>query len=386
MNCGNCNAPLIPGNPVCPNCGATNDLSSPQAVSNEALVDLDEEEVVQVDANIAPPTLDVNSENLTENVRDLDAGDDSSTYDPSYDENADKNHEIHEDIDGDGKLEYSSNDSVNIAIPSVSKPVQVEDMPTDGTAPDVTLNGPTLGSVEPENVKQFKIGGKTIKLKMGKKRNVPQVILIGGVVVFFVIGIMVGSTVFKQNVCINNAKKNITNTDDVHFVADGKNNVTKAGNFTFKIPEAYTYDKLNGGVLIYDAKATWRIFIKAGVGSYENMANAKISIEESIKTENGNVGTIKETKINDKNHLLVETHKNQVNRLVAFVDAGNDHVFFIEIVDADNNFNYDLLNVADDIIKNTEFNQKTNYIETVTINDIIDISVNAAEAHRSLGN
>ena len=194
---------------------------------------------------------------------------------------------------------------------------------------------------------------------------------------------MVGSTVFKQNVCIS-GRPNLTNTDDVHFVADGKNNTTKAGSFTYKIPEDYIFDKTDNGVLIYDKGGTWRIFIKDADGSYDNMASAKVSIEESIKTEGINVVSIKESKINDTNHLLIEASKNLINRLIAFIDAGNDHVFYIEIVNLDNNFNYELLNIADDIAKNAVFDQKTNYIENMPVNDITDISVTAAEAHKSL--
>lgn len=386
MNCGNCNAPLIPGNPVCPNCGTTNDLSSIQPINDEAMIDLDEDETAQVTADMAPPTLDVNSEDLTQNVRDLGSGDNSSTYDPNYDENENKGHEVHEDLDGDGIPEYSTNDSVNIAIPSVTKPVDVIEMPNDGSAPSVDLNMPTLGNIESDSVKQFKIGGKTIKIKMGKKRNVPQVILIGGVVIFFIIGIMVGSTVFKQNVCVSGGNKKITNTEDLHFVADGQNNITKAGKYTFKIPTEYKYDKLDSGVIIYDTKGTWRIYIKASPGSYDNMASAKVSIEESLKTESINVVSIKESKIGDKNHLIIETSKNLVNRLMAFVNAGNDHVFYIEIVNVDNNFNYDILEVADDIINNVEFDQKESYVETIPTNDITDMAVNAAEAYKSLNN
>lgn len=384
MNCSKCSTPLLPGNPVCPKCGANNDINETPIEDTESMIDLDEEEETkQVAADIAPPTLDVNSENLIQNVKDLGSGDNEATYDPSFDENSKKNHEIAEDLDGDGTPEYSSNDSVNIDIPSVTKPVDIAPMPTDGTAPSVNVSGPTLGAVG-SDVKAFKIGGKTIKIKMGKKHNVPQVILIGGVIIFFIIGVMVGSTLFKQNVCIGSANKKNTNTEDVHFVADGENNVTKAGKYSFKIPKDYMYDKIESGVSVYDDKGTWRIYIKAVPGSYDNIASAKVSIEESLKTDSINIVSIKETRLNEKNHLLIECSKNLVNRLVAFVNAGNDYVFFIEIIDVDNNFNYEILNVADDLISNVEFDQKETYIENIPIYDFTDMVVSAAEANKSL--
>ena len=110
----------------------------------------------------------------------------------------------------------------------------------------------------------------------------PLPFVIIGVVVFLIIGIVIGSTLLgTQTYTAGSYNRSKINANELPRVADGKNNTTKAGAFTFKIPKDYYYDRINGGIAIYDNKDTFRIYIRSEVGIYDDLATAKTSV---IKT------------------------------------------------------------------------------------------------------
>lgn len=376
MNCRNCNSPLSPDSNVCPNCGTLNG-SNPSNAAMNMMIDIeDEEETPQISANMAPPSLAVQEENLTSGVKDIGAGNNISTYGEMPVEET-KSEEM-----------FASTDSgVDIEIPKVQTPVANVDMPSDGSAPSIDGEIPTVGEIESPDASTLKIGKKTFKIKMGKSKSVPKVILIGGIIVFFIMGVLVGSTVFKQNVCVgtssNNKKKTTTK---VTYVSNGKNNETKAGNYTYKIPENYVYDKKNNGVIIYSDTGDWRIFIKAESGLYDDVATARTSIEETLKENNVTVNNLRETKISDNSYVIIEGTTRLQNRLIAITDAKNDHIFYIEIVTTDNSYNYDILSLANDIAKSATYNESVSDIEHIDIYDASSMLITASEAQKSLNN
>ncbi len=377
MNCHNCNSPLSPDSNVCPNCGTVNG-ANPSNTNMSAMIDLDDEEETtpQISENMAPPSLAVQEENLTSGVKDIGASNNISTYGdmPVEEPHEEENHS-------------NTNLDVDIEIPKVQTPVDNIEMPSDGGAPSIDGGIPTVGEIESPDTSTVKFGKKTFKIKMGKSKKVPKVILIGGIIVFFIMGVLVGSTVFKQNVCVSsssNTKKKTTTK--VTYVSNGKNNETKAGNYTYKIPENYTYDKKNGGVIIFSDTGEWRIFIKAEPGLYDDIATARVSIEETLKENNVTVNNLRETKIGDNNYVLIEGTTRLQNRLIAFTDAKNDHVFYMEIVTTDNSYNYDILSLANDIATNATYNDTVNDIEHIDVYDASTMLITASEAQKSINN
>lgn len=377
MNCHNCNMPLSPDSNVCPNCGTVNG-ANPSNTNINTMIDLDDEEEItpQISENMAPPSLAVQEENLTSGVKDIGAGNNISTYGEMP----------VEEKEAEDTQKNTDND-VDIEIPKVQTPVENIEMPSDGSAPSIDGGIPTVGEVESPDTSTVKFGKKTFKIKMGKSKRVPKVILIGGIIVFFIMGVLVGSTVFKQNVCVgttSNTKKKTTTK--VTYVSNGKNNETKAGSYTYKIPENYVYDKKNGGVIIFSDTGEWRIFIKAEPGLYDDIATARVSIEETLKENNVTVNNLRETKISDNNYVIIEGTTRLQNRLIAFTDAKNDHIFYMEIVTTDNSYNYDILNLANDIATNATYNDSINDIEHIDVYDASTMLITASEAHKSINN
>ena len=99
----------------------------------------------------------------------------------------------------------------------------------------------------------------------------------------------------------------------------------------------------------------------------------------------GKIGyfSFKETKIKDRLYMLIEGLTKTTSRLIAFTDAGNDHIFYMEIVTVDNIYNYDLLEIANDILVNATFNEEVSKIETISVYDVANIAILAAQEYKS---
>lgn len=422
MNCGNCNNPLTPGNNVCPTCGALNmplpnvgevnnqgtpvaevhtpeqpveQVPTQEPTPNESLVqdnpstelEHHEEPNTPITADMAPPTLNIEEDNLTAGVTDI-SNANISTYAPE--ELANQQEAIEE-------AEEREEERVAIAIPEVKAPVINENVPVDENGVPIVENN---GEIKPTEVvaetnkkknmlklpKTIKIGNKDIKIpdmKSGKQISVSLATI--GLVVVFIIGLVVGQMFFSKSVYVPTTVNTRTETD-ITQVADGKNNITKAGAYTYKIPEAYNYDRRDGGVAVLDKKDDFRLFLRAVPGSYEDLASARVSVMETVKEQGVTVVSYKETLVEKKNYVVIESTIGMTNRLLAFTDAGNDYVFYIEIVNYNNTYDYNVLDLADDIIRNAVYDQDESDIELIPTKDISEIVIKASQEYKQLTN
>lgn len=365
MVCTNCNTTIDDNSSVCPNCGFQLNTNT-EEINND-------EEVIMITENMAPPELAVNQENMMAGAGDLSSGDSMSSYAPP-----EKNEEAIEDTT------VKISDRVDFSIPKVTAPVE-SDAPTDGSVPIIGEQTTILTKEDSpkEELTQLKIGGKVLKFKTGKNLSLPIVLIIA--ILTLIIGVFIGKMLFSKNYCTTTTRKN-TNTTKVKYVSDGKNNITNVGSFTYSIPEDYIYDKREKGLLVYDNKDTFRIYIKTTNGSYEDMSGAKLSIRETLKENGTTVNNIKELNISEKDYLIIETIRGTSNKLVAFSDASNDYVYYIEIVNSSNNYDYDVLDIAADIVKNAKYQEVESKMEGASINDVSDLAIKASLEYKALNN
>lgn len=383
MNCSNCGTSLMPGSNVCPNCGAMNMQNQVPAtpeliptIADDDFIELnDDNDVEQITEFMAPPPLNISGdENLTSGVSDISNATEVSTYSPEA---------IQEEKEEAEEAEIRKKENIDIAIPSVQKPVEDVAMPTDGTAPNVDEMTSTIG--EKTETAPLEVGDskKKFKLKIKINKNVPKNLMIIVAIIFLIVGILLGKAFFSKNYCVSTPTNNRV-TEKTNFVADGKNNTTNVGNYTYKIPTDYIYDKSNGGLLVYDKNDTFRIFIRTDVGSYQDLSGAKNSVRETLKENSVIINGLKEISISDKNYLVIEGATRSINRLIAFSDASNDYVYYIEIVTNDNSYDYDVLDIAADIVSNATYEEKSAEMEKIEIYDISEVSIKAAEEYKSL--
>ena len=188
----------------------------------------------------------------------------------------------------DDKLEDNSLEN------NVSNEVDVitgEEHKTDSSEQPVEINK--------TNKKGFKL--PTFGLKYVK--SVPRNVCIIGIIIFFVLGLLLGKMFFSKNYCAASTKRVIENKK---LVADGKNNITEVNNFKYKIPNSYIYDKSDGYLLIYDADNKFKIAIRSIKGSYDDLALSKVSIKESVKEQGYVVNDIKELVVSNNNYIVLE--------------------------------------------------------------------------------
>lgn len=428
MNCINCGKPLLEGSPICPVCGANNELNTstqvmenqptannvvpetnPSALNNNDDLDKtqllepisqgtetapasenvnsldgdimeldDEDEKVTITENMAPPTLTVDEENLAQGAEDLTNENSVSTY---------SNEAITEQETEEKEEKARQEERVDIAIPSVSEVKEVS-LPSDGTAPEIQESAATVGDAsntetvleEPNKKKKFKLN-----IQKGSK-NVPKNLMIIVAIIFLVVGILLGKAFFSKNYCSTNVGQNrsVVSKNKVKYVSDGKNNTTNVGGYTYKIPEIYTYDKSDGGLFIYDEADSFRIYIRTDAGLYTDLTGAKNSIRATMVENGVNVENVRELKSNDVEFLIFETITRLNNRIIAFADAKEDHVFYLEIVNVNNGFDYDVLDIAADILKNANPEGTTTAMEKIDVVNISDVSIRSALEFKKL--
>lgn len=356
---------------------------------------VNDDEEIQVTATMAPPTLNIQDDyNLGAGAVSIQNAE-VSTYSPE---------EMAEQAQEEKKNERREKDNVNFDIPSVTGPAEtVTQEVMDGGVPDVVMDAPTAGDgdgivegnesqqiveEEPkkETQKKKSLNLPTLNLKeLRKTKSLPFPFVIIAVVIFFIVGMVLGTLMFgTQTYTAGSYRNSVVNTDELPRVADGKNNVTRAGAFTYTIPETYYYDRVKSGVAIYDKDDTFRIYIRSDVGIYDDLATAKTSVIKTLEQQKVVVNNYKETAINKKNYVVIQGTTNTVNRTIAFTDAGHDYIFYIEIVTKDNKYNDDLVSVADDIIRNVKYNEDTAEMELIDVFDISEVVIKASMEYKKI--
>ena len=271
--------------------------------------------------------------------------------------------------------------SVDIPVPETPKEVVETNIKVGETVPEtdveVLVDNKELKTIETTNTK------KKLKINLSfLNKKIPFLFVVVIAVLTLLIGVTLGSTLFPKTV-YSNATSSTANKNTSARVSDGKNNKTIAGDYTFSIPDKYYYDKTNNGVLVYDTNDTFRIFIKPIEVNYDDIANAKTSIKATLNNADIRVSSIKEITVNDHSYLVAETIDNLQNRLLAFTKGG-DNSFYFEIVTEANKYDYDCLDLADDIASNAEAIGQKSTMESITVNDISKLIISTANAYKSL--
>ena len=381
MKCSQCGTDLIQGNNICPSCGKDNtpevttnnqdNIEMPQVSihqedmtpdTSESILDEGGVEELNVTENMSAPKLEIEQENLTSGTHDISNEENTATYDPT------------QDIPQDENVNLPKEAAVNFQLPEVKEGTK----DTQGMGiMQINTDNKTVGEVVPPSKKKF-----SINLKMFTSPTFSRKFVIIAVIIALLIGGVIGSLVFGKQVYTPGTSRT-TKKATVKHVADGKNNVTFIGNYVYKIPTDFDFDRSNGGVIVYSQSDDYRIFLKSYKGNYDNIANAKESIRKSLENINIYVNSIVETVVKEQRYIVIEATYGTHNRLYAFRQGNNDDLFYIEIVATENKYDYDALNISEDIIANAEYNNKYTNMETIQYEDISAIVVTAADAHNN---
>lgn len=317
--------------------------------------------------SMEPPKLVIDDEDFKSGVNEI-----GQTNEDSYSPEA-----LQKISDDASNLNNRNNkDFLNIEIPSSEQPI--EEVLPSGIPQTTAIEsiGEKGESVVPKKVKKKKI---KISIKsMGKKNIMSMVIYI----VIFIAGILVGKSVLSNN----NTNYGIFNAaNNIPLVEDNNNYFVYSNGFNFKVPKSYTFDKSNNGVIVY-AKDKFRLYIKPVKANYETIASAKKSIGETLKFNGTTVNKMRETIINEERYVIIDTITNMQNRQIVITKAGEDYIFFAEIINKEKNVEKASLNALIDIMKHTTFDGETSEIETLGVNDVSEIIIRTSDAYKNISN
>lgn len=272
--------------------------------------------------------------------------------------------------------------SVSIPVPETPQEVVETNIKEGEIVPESDIEE-LIDSKELSEVK-VDISKKKLKINLNfLNKKIPILFVLIVVAVSLLIGGSIGATMFPK-IIYSNASNSAANKNTKARVSDGKNNKTIAGDYTFTIPDKYYYDKSNSGVLVYDTNDSFRIFIKPIEIKYDDIANAKTSVKETLNSAEIKVSSIKEININEHAYLVAETIDDLTNRLIAFTTAGEETSFYIEVVTATNKFDYDCLDLADDISYNAKAIGEKSNMESINVNDVSKLIISASNIYKSL--
>lgn len=366
MNCGNCGKPLEPGNGTCPNCGALN-LGFQEPVNtnmnDSSAVDLglpdDVEELV-----------DDNSEKVEEAEKIENV---AATSEDIYGE----------DVNEKEKQKEIQPESIIIDIPTVTSPAEPVSNVTgineidnsQTTIGEVNSDSSESDGIEPRS----KLSKTFIKLK--RTKTLPTKFSILLIIIFMTIGIITGKLVFSKNVCSVPVQTSIGKSSN-SIKSNGKKNETRIGSFIYKIPDDSLYDRRENGLYIYAKDDSWRVYINEKAGSYHDIANSQKSILETVKLQGFDVSDVVEKNIEDKLFILIKNTKVTQNRLTAYTDAGNDKLFYIEIITSNNDFSEEVLAKVANILKDCESVETAeSKMELIPVSDFSDVVIKASQEY-----
>lgn len=250
---------------------------------------------------------------------------------------------------------------------------------------ETTFQAPVSNVTETNEQKLDKIDVKDKKkftLKFKKNTQMPLALTLIIVIIFFVIGLLFGKTFFSKTIVTSS----ISTVNKNSLKSDGSKNTTNINGVTYQIPSKYTYDKTLKGVLVTSNDDTFRIFMRTENASYSIMRQSLTSIKETLKTKDLAISNIKEVDVLGKKTIAIEATNKLVNRLIAYTEATKDNIFYIEIVTNDNKFNYDVLNLAMEILKDTKVEKTTSKMENIDVYDISDLAIAATNTYNRLKN
>ena len=103
---------------------------------------------------------------------------------------------------------------------------------------------------------------------------------------------------------------------------------------------------------------------------------------KELKEQGYVVNDVKELVVNNNNHLVLELTDNTYNHLISFTKGNDEYIFYIDIVTTSNDIDSTILNTAEDIVRNAEYVEKVNALESMRKVDVADISLKAASEYK----
>ena len=263
-------------------------------------------------------------------------------------------------------------------MPEQSVPEQPMNSYNQGVMPEQNVpEQPT--SIYSQNASQetnWKSGYNSSPVTPSTKNSNVKFIIIGIVVAIIIFGIFVIIGVLGGNKS-NNSGTNTGGTSVVNNNSKKSNYTVKFGGFTFKIPTNLVYETKDDSILLGDEEGTWATYIEIIEGSYSQMLSKKGQLQSAYQSMGFTSSVAVEKTIGGMSFITLEISKGGTNALVGLVKANSMNIFGVTAYNANNEFDYNLLETVSSILSNAEFGDTTNNIsvfEKPNINGIAELA------------
>lgn len=191
-----------------------------------------------------------------------------------------------------------------------------------------------------------------------KKKNnlIPMVIGIVAVVVFGVICIFAGKTLFSGS----SAKD-----DDSEIVAQTSNTYKVTfNNFTFDVPDDLVYELATDSILVGDSAGTWAAYIEVAEGNYNQLLSKKSQLQSVYQKAGYTSSAAVERKVNGTSYITLELVSSGQKSILGFTKANSMYVFGVTAYNLSNTYDYSLLETMSKILASAKYNEGTTNITT----------------------
>lgn len=205
------------------------------------------------------------------------------------------------------------------------------------------------------------------EIKPRKRMNLLQYFAIIAIVSFIVGGIVY----FSTSISLKKYKQlALKKSPYVEVKLDG---------FTYKIPQEYNYEKDSDYISITDKNEQWIIQIGSTKSSYDILKSNKALLQSTFEKDGIGASVPKIQNIKDKEYLTLELDENSKKSLVAYSKFNSMFINVVLVRNTSNSYDYDKLEIANDIINNSTFNDEELEIldDSYNLDDVINATNSA---------
>ena len=133
-------------------------------------------------------------------------------------------------------------------------------------------------------------------------------------------------------------------------------------NFNFEIPDNYIYQTDDEGLLIGDEEGTWSARLDVSEGSFAQLKANKEQIQTYFQEQGVEVSAIEEKTVGDNEGIVIAASYEGVNEVLAYVKLNSMYLAWIEVVNLDNEYDYEILEEIGKIVSSAKLSESTTNI------------------------
>ena len=232
--------------------------------------------------------------------------------------------------------------------------------------------------VEEQQIEETPIEEKTTEEQIEKKEEVKEIKprkrmnLLQYFAIIAIVSFIVGGIVyFSTSISLKKYKQlALKKSPYVEVKLDG---------FTYKIPQEYNYEKDSDYISITDKNEQWIIQIGSTKSSYDILKSNKALLQSTFEKDGIGASVPKIQNIKDKEYLTLELDENSKKSLVAYSKFNSMFINVVLVRNTSNSYDYDKLEIANDIINNSTFNDEELEIldDSYNLDDVINATNSA---------